>query len=130
MNALFELIVTALHDKNAGLIVAIVVIVAGGTALGTATLMFKGGVELRRFEKAMESEFDKVHMDMMKNRLELEAQNKKLQDQLDRAWTVDMQAIWGSMTAHRNTNGWVPDAWRIWEAVKAGRAPDPMQIRP
>lgn len=51
-----------------------------------------------------------------------------IEAQIKRMWTVDMQVIKSGMVVARNTNIWVPDDYRIYEAIRQGKAPDAIRI--
>lgn len=97
--------------------------------------------EVRKIERGLDSRFAEMEDTVVENRREMErklieAQSEneerfaKMQAQIDQAWTVYMMDMRDTMVATKNTNNWIPDARRIFDAVRSGRTPDSIQIRP
>lgn len=78
---------------------------------------------------------DRLVRELSNIRTEAQAQEERtskkieiLEAQVKRMWTVDMQVIRDGMVVARNTNVWVPDGYRIYEAIRQGKAPDAVRI--
>lgn len=105
-----------------------VVIVSVAYATFYATVQF--GLEIRRVEKLLDSQFKAIEARAAEHHQANEQRFLQQQQQIDQAWTVHMMALRDSMVAHKNTNNWIPDSYRIYEAVRGGKPIEPVRITP
>lgn len=105
-------VVTMLNSKRWPHTLLLVLAVAGSSAGSTFWLTLKFASEVRTVEKMLDGRFEKIQV------------------QLDMAWTIHMQAMRDTMVAARNTNSWIPDSYRIFEAVRSGREPTSIRLMP
>ena len=96
--------IDALFSKSAGQLVVF--------TCGIVWLTVWIGLRVRDVEKSLDVRFTQI------------------EKRVDDSWTVQMMAARDRIVAEWNTTNRIPDAWRIYFDVKAGREPTAIRITP
>lgn len=96
----------------------------------TAWVSFWFAAKIRDFERAMMKELAKIEQRNREQDDRAELRNREQDSRIELAWTVQMMAARDQIVSQWNPTNRIPDAWRIYHDVRAGREPIGVRIGP